>query len=94
VSPEYIESKIPEVLSLSKRTGRYRTVIKPLTAGNAEKEAKAQQDFHFVSDTTILKVYYKKKTSRTLCALLNARFTKLQGISSTTQFECLSIDRF
>ena len=98
VSPEYIESKILAALSLSKRKGRDETVIKPLTDRNAKKEAKTEQDFYFVSYTAILKVYYKKETFRTLNvtglnALVNARFTKLQRISSTPYLStCQLID--
>ena len=99
LSPEYIESKILTALSLSKRKGRDKTVIQPLTDRNAKKKAKTEQDFYFVSYTAILKVYYKKETSRTLNvtvlnALVNGRFTKLQRISSVTLLEYLSIDRF
>ena len=73
--------------------------MKPLTHWNAKKETKTKQDFHFVSYTAILKVYYKKETSRTLNvqglnSLVNAPFTKLQRISSTPYlYEYLSIHR-
>ena len=98
MSPEYIESKILTALSLSKGKGRDETVIRPLTDWNAKKEAKTEQDFCFVSYTAILKVYHKKETSRTLNvtglnALVNARFTKLQRISSTPYLStCQLID--
>ena len=61
-----MESKIPTPLPLCKRKGRDKTVIKPLSDWNAKKKAKTEQDFHFFSYTTILKVYFKKETSRTL----------------------------
>ena len=61
-----MESKIPTPLPLCNRKGRDKTVIKPLSDWNAKKKAKTEQDFHFFSYTTILKVYFKKETSRTL----------------------------